>query len=833
MRGRAAFAAAACLVTVLLILRADGYQVYIIALVGLTAVVAVGLNILVGLAGQVSLGHVAFYAIGAYTVGVLTTKLNWSFWPACAAALALSGLAGAALSLPALRVRGPYLAMVTIAFGFLVEQGAAEWSGLTGGWNGLFGIAPPRLIGHEFRERDIALLVLVQTILVLSFYAGLSRSPWGQAMRALRESETAGRAIGLNPVQVRTAAFTFSAMLAGLAGGTFAALSTFISPESFPFSQSILFLLVVVVGGAETLLGPLIGAIIVVLLPELLSTLAQYRLLFVGVLFLLVLRAAPEGIVGLARPYLGRKRDERFPQDASHIEAWLSPTSTGSTLVAKSLGISFGGVKAVRDVSFKAPPSRITSIIGPNGAGKSTVLNLVCGFYRPGGGSIRFGDHEITGFRSETLARLGIARTFQTTQLFGGMTVLENVMIALRRGALGTRFVEFRRDAEAEKTAGALLHFVGYRGPLEQTAAALPHVEKRLVEIARALALKPQLLALDEPAAGLGAADKHALAHLLRRIADFGIAVVLVEHDMSLVMGVSDQIVVLDAGQRIALGSPDAVAADPAVRAAYLGTAAASAALTPATRVLKDDLVVRASSLGSGYGPIRVLAGVDVEIAQGELVAILGSNGAGKSTLVRALAGLNRPITGSVVFEGRHLEQLPVHLIAAQGLILVPEGRQLFPELSVLDNLQLGAFARPTPHLATLTGQLLDRFPRLRDLKNQRAGLLSGGEQQMLAIARGLIARPKVLILDEPSLGLAPMLVDTLYELFSDLRDEQVTLLLVDQMAARALSIAHRGYLLRSGRVEHGGPAAMLAADDTLVGAYLGSATHENRKPLE
>ncbi|MGA9322558.1 MAG: branched-chain amino acid ABC transporter permease, partial [Xanthobacteraceae bacterium] len=256
-----------------LIVRGNNYQVFIIVTVGLTAIVGIGLNVLLGLNGQISLGHVAFYAIGAYAVGILTTDYDWSFWPALVVAGIVAGLAGVLLAIPALRVRGPYLAMVTIAFGFVVEQGAAEWQGLTGGWNGLSGIPGPSVLGHDIGERGIAFLTLALTVLATAAFARLSGSVWGNAMRAVRDSESASVSIGLDPTLIRTTAFGVSAVAAGIAGGVYASISNFISPESFPFFQSILFLLVVMLGGADRVLGPLVGALVVVLLPELLATL--------------------------------------------------------------------------------------------------------------------------------------------------------------------------------------------------------------------------------------------------------------------------------------------------------------------------------------------------------------------------------------------------------------------------------------------------------------------------------------------------------------------------------------------------------------------------------
>jgi len=824
MNLRRALAVGAVLVGVcMFILRANGYELYIVALVGLATIVGVGLNVLLGMSGQISLGHAAFYAIGAYVVGILTTKLDWSVWTTLPLAGVIAGVAGVLLAIPALRVRGPYLAMVTIAFGFVVEQGAAEWEGLTGGWNGVLGIPLPSLFGFDFSEREMAFLVLCFTVLSLYLYARLSASPWGKAMRAVRDSEIASQSIGLDPTLIRVTAFAISAIATGFAGGIFASVTNFISPESFPFFQSILFLLVVMIGGADRLLGPLVGALVVVLLPEILSFLAQYRLLFVGLLLLLVLRLAPGGFVGLATELIKQRKLGATATRRRDVMAYLSAGSTGRSLSASDLSVSFGGVRAVNDLCFDARPGDITSIIGPNGAGKSTVLNLMCGLYRPDNGIIRLGEADVTRMAAHSIAQQGVARTYQTTQLFTNMTVLDNVLIALRRGRLGAGTIFSRGgDLEHQELAESLLAFVGYRGPLGQPAGALPHVDKRLVELARALAIQPRVLALDEPAAGLDPADTARIGDLLRKVTRTGITVVLVEHDMNLVMSVSDRVIVLDAGAKIAEGPPAQVAADPHVLKAYLGDE------KPSDRRRKRELepgreaVISTEGLCSGYDAVSVIRDINLEVAAGELVAVLGANGVGKSTLMRALSGLNRPVEGAVLFLGERIESYTASRIARQGLVLVPEGRQVFPELSVIDNLWLGAYARPSADLMDMTEQLLDRFPQLRSRQNQRAGLLSGGEQQMLAIARGLIARPRMLLLDEPSLGLAPILLERLYDLLAQLREQGMTTLLVDQMAGLALSVADRAYLLQSGVVKHAGSASDMRADPALVRAYLG-----------
>ena len=739
---RAGLAAVTLAAVAGIIWEANNYYLYVLALVGLTAIVGVGLNVLLGLSGQISFGHVAFYAIGGYVVGILTTRTAIDFWLALPLAGLVAGLAGILLAVPALRLRGPYLAMVTIAFGFIVEQGAAEMSWLTGGWNGLIGIPSPSLAGHKFNEREIALLVLVLAVLAFWVYARLEANPWGKAMRAVRDSEVASQSIGLDPTLIRTVAFALSAALTGLAGGVFAAMSDFISPESFPFIQSILFLLVVMIGGADRVFGPLVGALIVVLLPELLSWLAQYRLLFVGLLLFIVLRLAPDGIAGFAGRFFATPGTSRPPQAKRDVAGYLSRGRSERKLAADGLSASFGGVKAVTDLAFAAEPGRITSIIGPNGAGKSTVLNLVCGFYQPDRGSIRLGDREIAGLSSHTVARAGIARTYQTTQLFAQMSVIDNVLVALRRGRLApTDLLRADRDPDAAALAESLLAFVGYAGPLDGAAGSLPHVDKRLVEIARALALAPGVLALDEPAAGLDAGDTQRLARLLREVAVTGIAVLLVEHDMKLVMGVSDHVIVLDAGRKIAEGAPAEIARNPLVLQAYLGEQRHTSRDRSVPLVTGGEVLLGTDRLGAGYGGLDVIRDISLEVEKGELVAVLGANGAGKSTLMRALSGLNRPVSGSVLLLGRNIERWSASRIVDAGLVLVPEGRQVFPELSVTDNIRLGAYARGGADVEAMVERLLDRFPLLEQRRDQRAGLLSGGEQQMLAIARGLIAR--------------------------------------------------------------------------------------------
>ena len=810
----------------------NGYFVFVLTNVALFALVGIGLNVLMGLTGQVSLGHVGFYAIGAYTMALLTTKLGVSFWLAWPAAALFAAVCGALLALPAVRVRGPYLAMVTIAFGFVVENSIVELRSLTGGQNGITGIVAPSLGSLVQGERAVAVIAVLSVGVALAGFVWLSRGTWGAAMRAVRDSETAAESVGLHPVLIKTTAFAVSALCTGAAGALFAALSGMITPHTFGFGQSILFVLVLMLGGTGTVVGPLAGALVVGLLPELLSSLEEYRLLFFGALLLVVLWVAPAGIVG----FWQSARQHWWPTSRQPEVARVAVKTGLSRRVrlpmsAQGLSKHFDGVHAVTDLSFAAATASVTSLIGPNGAGKSTALNMLSGFYAPTQGRFALGNRTLAGQSAMQIARWGVARTYQTSLLFDTLSVADNVLLAMRRGKLGGLLsASPMRSVDAVARAHALLGYCSYAGRFDEPAAKLAHVDRRLVEIARALALDPDALLLDEPAAGLSREDKARLALLLRRIADAGVTVLLVEHDMTLVMDISDHVVVLDAGHRLALGTPAEVQASPAVRQAYLGESlsahsgavrGASHAGHPAMADKSSIEMLGVNALVAGYGGEPVLHSIDLQVSQGEVVALLGANGAGKSTLMRALAGLHRPVRGGIHFEGRDITQAGAEAVVAWGMVLVPEGRQVFPELSVLDNIRLGGFLYPDDCEAKVETMLL-RFPRLRERLHQRAGLLSGGEQQMLAIARALMSRPRLLLLDEPSLGLAPKVIADLFASMVDMRRDGMTLLLVDQMAGLALALADRAYVMEGGRIVAQGSAAEIAADNTLAQAYLG-----------
>jgi ABC-type branched-subunit amino acid transport system ATPase component len=409
-------------------------------------------------------------------------------------------------------------------------------------------------------------------------------------MLAVKSSEVAAESLGLSAYFIRITAFTISAALAGLGGALFTFLNGYISPDSFTLQTSIVFLLALLFGGLGRLAGPLVGATALTVLPELLTGLADYRLILYGSLLLISIYWLPAGVVG-AVAGRGRMRaaSPDAPPDSPPVvlpaatgPGFRPPPAPATLLGIERIGVAFGGVVALADVSLSIPPRHIAAVIGPNGAGKTTLLNLITGYYRPDAGDIRLGGETITGLPPYAIARRGVARTFQTAQPFDDLTVVENVMVGVAgarlaglAGALlglpGTR----RRERELRRRAHRWLETLGLAARAEEPAAALPAGLRRSLEIARALATRPRLLLLDEPAAGLSPTEIETLDRRLTALREQdGPAIVLVEHHMELVMAISDRISVLDYGRVIATGSPAAVRENPAVIEAYLGVPA-------------------------------------------------------------------------------------------------------------------------------------------------------------------------------------------------------------------------------------------------------------------
>lgn len=503
-----------------------------------------------------------------------------------------------------------------------------------------------------------------------------------------------------------------------------------------------------------------------------------------------------------------------------------------SLLTARHVTKRFGGISALRDCNFEVDSGEIVAVIGPNGAGKSTLLNCIAGHVRPDEGEILFRGTNLCGLSPDQIANLGISRTFQNIHLFSELTVLQNVQIGVssfRRMGFWKAFFTGggAADREAETRALAVLRRLGMEEFAGVAARELSFGQQRLVELARALCMQPQLLLLDEPASGLNETEAERLLELLAELSRDGMAIVWIEHDLASVMKIAHKVVVLEFGERICYGSPEEVRKDPKFIDAYLGTGSPVRAAERKSRNDRPYLLV-AENLHTYRGTVHALKGVDVRIRRGELLAVIGPNGAGKSTLLGTLAGQFRPRQGSIEFQGVAISGEPPERVHRAGLTLVPERRGMFPSLTVEESLMLGAYAEvgfvrslglPPKEVVERCEKMYELFPRLRERRRQLSGTLSGGEQQMLAIARGLMSRPSLLMLDEPSLGLAEKIVEQLFAVLRRLADEGMAILLVEQNARAALGVADRIMVLDLGTVRYEGLPKQFD-EETILGFY-------------
>jgi ABC-type branched-subunit amino acid transport system ATPase component/ABC-type branched-subunit amino acid transport system permease subunit len=844
------FAAYAMLLPLPLLLK-NYYLIRAGGSVGVYLILAAGLSIVAGQAGLLDLGYAGFYGIGAYVYALLASPkfgMHSAFIPAAAASASAAALAGLAVSLPTLRLHGDYLAMVTLGFGQIVRillNNMDRPINITNGPNGIVAIDPPRILGFTFSSLESSyILIWVFALIILAGIARIVGSKTGRAWNALREDETAAACMGVNVRRYRVSAFVTAAAIAGFAGALFASWQGAVFPQNFTMSETIALYCMAILGGIRSIPGIMLGVLILQVLPEVLRAYSIYRMLIYGFALVLLAVFRPQGLIAQGERLVGIGRrsitDPPDSTDEAEAEAERQPEPATvavpvrtPVLEASGLSCNFGGLAAVSNVSFAAYTGEILGIIGPNGAGKTTLFNLITGLVKPSAGEVRVQGQTATGLDPHQVASSGVARTFQHIRLFETQSVLENVLAGCHLqgssnvlGALARSAAHANREAQAVAQARKALALVD-TSLLTREASLVRHLsypDRRRVEVARAIATGARLLLLDEPAAGMTPEEITAMVDDIVALRNQGYTIVVIEHHMDLIAAACDRVIALDHGEVIATGAPQEVAAHPEVIRAYLGSAKKtskppSPPKAPTSRVAP---ILELAGVRASYGPAEVLQGIDIEVRPGEVIALLGANAAGKSTAIKTIMGRLRPSSGEIRFAGRRIDGRTTNEIVRMGIGIVPEGRRVFYELTVLENLEAaGSRAESHGPAQSQMEQVLSLFPVLAERRSQLAGTLSGGEQQMLAIARALVASPQLICMDEPSMGLAPIMVDRVMDAIREINHAGTAVLLVEQNARAALSVADRAYVLRDGRIVASGTSDEILADDTLASAYL------------
>src|SRR3954447_5405920 len=791
------------------------------------AIACMGLNILVGHTGLVSFGHGAWFGLAAYAAA-----LSQRYWfPGTIAMPALFAIAFVAVSAALsgaliLRRRGVYFSLLTLALTALLFAIAYRWTEFTGGESGLGGVTRATVLNVDL-ERDanyywvVAAIGMAVCILLWRF----PRAPVGSVLVAIRENEQRARFIGYPTNRYKLIGFVLSATVVAIAGTLSVFNHRFASAEPLAIAFSGELIAMVVIGGMRSFLGPALGALFFILFREVLSIWTPDWLFFFRLLFIGFIVFSPTGLVGVAGRLLAPFRAPaiepaamagRRTAEVSPLPQALVQAIDGGRLVlaARDLDKSFGGIHAVRGFDLSVRDRTLHALIGPNGAGKTTAFNVLSGLYQPERGTVELEGESVAGLKPEDITAAGVGRSFQITNLFVGLSVEENIRLAVQARS-PMRYAMWRStvaiaDINAETTE--LLGYLGLAGIERAQAASLSYGGQRLLDMGLALATRPKILLLDEPLAGLAVAERERIANLVKTISS-EIPVLLVEHDIDRVFRIADYVTVMNDGAVLVDGSVEDARNNEKVREIYIGSGASAVAAKTRLSAASSQSLLVVDRVDTFYGKSHILNAVSLDVREREIVALLGRNGAGKSTLLKTLMGIAPPAAGAIRLAGDDMTGRPSDVIARNGVGYVPQGRGLFAGMTVAQNLELGRLKR-------LTGagthwdeeKVIQFFPRLGQRWRTPADFLSGGEQQMAAVARALVGDVRLLLLDEPFEGLSPAVTEELFEAFDKLRHE-VAMIIVDHHLDLALALSDRTVVLERGSVSWTGTSQMLKDD--------------------
>jgi branched-chain amino acid transport system ATP-binding protein len=792
------------------------------------AIAALGLNMLVGYTGLTSFGHSAWFGIGAYAAAIaqkhwFAGQIALPILFALAFVAALSTVVGILI----LRRRGVYFALLTLAFVALTYTIAFRWTELTGGEDGIGdlqrgGFGPVRLDNSEVYYAFLALIALG----VLYVLLRVTRSPFGHVLVAIRENQQRASFQGYPVDRYRLGVFVLSAVVTGLGGALLGFLTYLVSAEAVSVELSGELLAMVVIGGMYHILGPALGVLFYILFRELFSIWTSNWLLWFGLVFVAFVLYSPAGLVGVWDRLKRRWRpapEEAAAMSARHIDAhaplpgFLRPGARRSAVLeVGAVSKHFGGIRAVAGASLAIHSGEIHALIGPNGAGKTTLFNVASGLFPPDAGTVRLNEREIQRLSAYRICQQGLARSFQITNLFKGLSIYENLRLSLqaRHAARFNAWRDIDGYPEIHAECAELIRFLGLEGIESIPGGELSYGGQRLLDLGIALGCKPQVLLLDEPLAGLAAAERERVSALIKTIAS-NIPVLIVEHDIDRVLGFSQRVTVMNQGEVLMAGTPDQVRADRRVQEIYTGTGTPPVSARASGAARERAPLLRFARVNAFYGKSHILNDASLDVRENEIVALLGRNGAGKSTLLKTLTGLVPPASGEIEYAGRDIAGMPAPQIARMGIGYVPQGRGLFAGMTVAENLALGRLARATDGADGVVWseeRIFEYFPRLKERLHVAADYLSGGEQQMAAVARALSGNVRLLLLDEPFEGLAPSVVQDLFRVFDRLRAE-ISIVIVEHNLDLVLALADRVFALERGAVFHHGPAQPLLAD--------------------